>query len=309
MEEPSGWPSASRSTGAHCGRWRTGCWARSGRPMTPCRTRGCASAGPAGRGREPRRVVDDDRRARLSEHAAFAQRGVARSRSGCTYPTRSSAPTSELQPEDEAVLADSVGLALLVVLDTLTPAERLAFVLHDMFELPFEEIAPMVGRSPVAARQLASRARRRVKGADVPEPDPDLRRQRAGRRRVLPAPRAAATSRRWSRVLDPDVVLRADFGAVATQASTGGPRRGRPSPDRRAAYRGAEVHPALVNGAAGAVVTPARPAVRGHGLHRHGRQDRGDRRDPRTRNVSRGSPRRFSRATSRTATPLPSAVW
>jgi len=79
-------------------------------------------------------------------------------------------PAGELQPEEEALLADSVGLALLVVLDTLAPAERLAFVLHDMFELPFEEIAPMVGRTPAAARQLASRARRRVKGADVPQP-------------------------------------------------------------------------------------------------------------------------------------------
>src|ERR1051326_8024884 len=86
----------------------------------------------------------------------------------------------ELLPEDEALLADSVGLALQVVLDTLAPAERLAFVLHDMFELPFEEIAPMVGRTPAAARQLASRARRRVRGADVPEPDADLERQRQG---------------------------------------------------------------------------------------------------------------------------------
>ena len=87
-------------------------------------------------------------------------------------------PEGTLQPEEEALLADSVGLALLVVLDTLSPAERLAFVLHDMFELPFEEIAPMVGRSPAAARQLASRARRRVRGAEVPAPDPDLARQR-----------------------------------------------------------------------------------------------------------------------------------
>src|SRR5436309_251513 len=88
-------------------------------------------------------------------------------------------PDGALQPEEEALLADSVGLALLVVLDTLSPAERLAFVLHDMFGLPFEEIAPMVGRTPGAARQLASRARRRVKGADIPDRDPDLRRQRS----------------------------------------------------------------------------------------------------------------------------------
>jgi RNA polymerase sigma-70 factor (ECF subfamily) len=83
-----------------------------------------------------------------------------------------------LQPEEEALLADSVGLALQIVLDTLAPAERLVFVLHDMFGLPFEEIAPMVGRTPEAARQLASRARRRVKGADIPTADPDLGRQR-----------------------------------------------------------------------------------------------------------------------------------
>src|SRR5690349_12455072 len=84
----------------------------------------------------------------------------------------------EIDPEQEALLADSVGLALLVVLDSLTPAERLAFVLHDMFELPFDEIAPMVGRTPTTARQLASRARRRVKDADLPAPDQDLTRQR-----------------------------------------------------------------------------------------------------------------------------------
>src|SRR5580700_5922020 len=97
---------------------------------------------------------------------------------GVRLPDPVVSPAGELQPEEEALLADSVGLALLVVLDTLAPAERLAFVLHDMFELPFEEIAPMVGRTPTAARQLASRARRRVKGADVPAPEPDLARQR-----------------------------------------------------------------------------------------------------------------------------------
>src|SRR5947207_10408790 len=119
---------------------------------------------------------------------------------------------SELQPEEEAVLADSVGLALLVVLDTLTPAERLAFVLHDMFDLPFEEIAPMVGRPPAAARQLASRARRRVKGAEVPAPDPDLARQRE----VVDAFFAAAREGEFDALvalLHPDAVLRSDFGA------------------------------------------------------------------------------------------------
>src|ERR671934_763322 len=160
-----------------------------------------------------------------------------------------------LQPDEEALLADSVGLALLVVLDTLAPAERLAFVLHDIFELPFEEIAPMVGRTPAAARQLASRARRRVKGAKVLEPDPDLARQRE----VVDAFFVAARGGDFDALvalLDPDVVLRADFGAkrpavsrvvhgaaaVASQALM-------------AALPTAQLHPALVNGAAGMVIT------------------------------------------------------
>jgi RNA polymerase sigma-70 factor (ECF subfamily) len=110
------------------------------------------------------------------------------------------------------LLADSVGLALLVVLDTLTPAERLAFVLHDMFELPFEQIAPMVGRTLAAARQLASRARRRVKGAEVPVPDADLARQRD----VVDAFFLAARGGDFDAlvaVLHPDVVVRIDAGA------------------------------------------------------------------------------------------------
>src|SRR6266545_4830647 len=112
----------------------------------------------------------------------------------------------------DAEMADSVGAALLVVLETLAPAERLAFVLHDMFAVPFEEIAPIVGRSPAAARQLASRARRRVQGA-APVPDADLARQRA----VVDAFLAAARGGDFDAlvaVLDPDVVLRADRGAV-----------------------------------------------------------------------------------------------
>src|ERR1700716_1561790 len=119
---------------------------------------------------------------------------------------------SGTDPEHEAQLADSVGLALLVVLDTLAPDERLAFVLHDMFQLPFEEIAPMVDRSPEAARQLASRARRRVKGAEIPAPDPDLARQRD----VVDAFFLAARGGDFDALvvlLDPDVVLRSDFGA------------------------------------------------------------------------------------------------
>jgi RNA polymerase sigma-70 factor (ECF subfamily) len=163
----------------------------------------------------------------------------------------------ELQPEEEALLAESVGLALLVVLDTLSPAERLAFVLHDMFELPFEEIAPMVGRTPVAARQLASRARRRVKGADIRAPDPDLVRQRdvvdafflAARGGDFDAPVA---------LLDPEVVLRSDWGARRPPAPL--MIRGAAAVARQAlmaSLPAAQLHPALVSGAAGVVVTVA----------------------------------------------------
>src|SRR6266545_2144523 len=120
-------------------------------------------------------------------------------------------------PEDEALMADSVGLALLVVLETLSPAERLAFVLHDTFGVPFDEIAPIVGRTPTAARQLASRARRRVRGA-APVPEPDLARQRE----VVDAFLAAARGGDFDTLLallDPDVVLRVDRGSFPAGAS------------------------------------------------------------------------------------------
>jgi len=129
----------------------------------------------------------------------------------------------EVGPEDQALLADSVGLALLVVLETLTPAERLAFVLHDMFDVPFDEIAPIVGRSPEAARQLASRARRRVEGA-APVPDPDLHRQREVVDAFLAATRSGDFDALLS-VLDPDVVLRADRGRAGWSVE-GDPRLG-----------------------------------------------------------------------------------
>jgi RNA polymerase sigma-70 factor, ECF subfamily len=120
-------------------------------------------------------------------------------------------------PAHDALLVDSVGLALLVVLETLSPAERLAFVLHDMFAVPFDEIAPIVGRSPSAARQLASRARRRVQGAtSVPDADP------ASQREVVDAFLAAARGGDFDAllaVLDPDVAVRADRGAVPAGAS------------------------------------------------------------------------------------------
>jgi RNA polymerase sigma factor (sigma-70 family) len=164
-------------------------------------------------------------------------------------------PDGALPPDEEAVLADSVGLALLVVLDTMAPAERLAFVLHDMFDLPFEEVAPMVGRSPAAARQLASRARRRVRGAEVPAPDADLARQRD----VVDAFFLAARGGDFEALvalLDPDVVLRADFGARRRPASR--VVHGAEDVARQAlmfSVPAAELHPALVNGAAGVVVT------------------------------------------------------
>jgi RNA polymerase sigma-70 factor, ECF subfamily len=159
-----------------------------------------------------------------------------------------------VDPDQEALLADSVGLALIVVLETLAPAERLAFVLHDMFAVPFDEIAPIVGRSPAAARQLASRARRRVQGAAVP--DTDLTRQRE----VVDAFFAAARDGDFDAlvaVLDPDIVLRSDGGVLR--------------PDASVAIRGAAavasqalmfrrlhpyVRPAVVNGSAGVIVTP-----------------------------------------------------
>jgi RNA polymerase sigma-70 factor, ECF subfamily len=155
-------------------------------------------------------------------------------------------------PEHEALLADSVGLALLVVLETLNPAERLAFVLHDMFAVPFDEIAPIVDRSPDAARQLASRARRRVQG-EAPTPDADVNTQRE----VLDAFLAAAREGDFEgllKVLDPDVVLRADRGA----ASIGGSRvvRGAANVARQAqafSRLDIDVRPALVNGAVGTV--------------------------------------------------------
>jgi RNA polymerase sigma factor (sigma-70 family) len=124
----------------------------------------------------------------------------------------------DVQPEPQAVLADSVGLALLVVLDTLTPAERLAFVLHDMFDLPFEEIAPLVDRTPTATRQMASRARRRVRGSDHPS-DRDVVRQRRLVEAYLGAVRRGDFEGLVA-VLDPDVVLHAD----RTAASTSTPR-------------------------------------------------------------------------------------
>jgi len=174
-------------------------------------------------------------------------------------------------PEDEALLADSVGLALLVVLDTLTPAERLAFVLHDMFGMPFEEIAPIVERTPTATRQLASRARRRVRGA-TPVPDPDLKQQRL----VVDAFIAAARNGDFEAlvaVLDPDVVFRADRGRLAVadaQPVVTGASAVAEQVLARAPRFARFARPAIVNGAAGLVVVPRdRPiAVLGFAISR-----------------------------------------
>jgi len=150
------------------------------------------------------------------------------------------------------IVADSVGLALLVVLETLTPPERLAFVLHDMFGVSFNEIAPIVGRSPAAARQLASRARRRVQGADM-DPDADLTRHRTIIDAFLAALRGGDFEALLA-LLDPDVVLRADRAAVQTGASR--EVRGAASVAQTFLGRARAAQPALVNGVPGAVWAP-----------------------------------------------------
>jgi RNA polymerase sigma factor (sigma-70 family) len=161
-------------------------------------------------------------------------------------------PAEGLGPEDQALVADAVGPALLVVLDTLSPAERVAFVLHDLFAVPFEEVAPLVGRSEAAARQLASRARRRVQGAD-PDPAADRARQRA----VVEAFLAAAREGDFEALLallDPDVVVRADPAAVAAGAPA--ELRGAAALAGYFAGRARAARPALVDGAVGAVWAP-----------------------------------------------------
>jgi RNA polymerase sigma factor (sigma-70 family) len=188
------------------------------------------------------RICLDMLRARKARRESFA---------GHWLPEPIVSSAAEPGPEEDAVMADSVGLALLVVLETLNPAERLAFVLHDVFGVPFEEIAEIVGREPAAARQLASRARRRVREA-APEPDADL----AVQRRVVDAFLAAARAGDFDallRVLDPNVMFR----------TTGAGRLARPpvigaEAVAREVTSGARfaplARPAIVNGAAGAVV-------------------------------------------------------
>jgi RNA polymerase sigma-70 factor (ECF subfamily) len=152
-------------------------------------------------------------------------------------------PALDDEHERDAEMADSVGAALLVVLETLAPAERLAFVLHDMFAVPFEEIAPIVGRTPAAARQLASRARRRVQGTP-PAPDADFSRQK----KIVDAFLAAARSGDFEgllAVLDPDVVFRADHAALGSLAEI----RGAAAVAETFKGRAQAAKPALVDGA------------------------------------------------------------
>jgi RNA polymerase sigma factor (sigma-70 family) len=192
--------------------------------------------------------------ARVCLNALQARKVRPEDPSGLRMPDPIITPDGKLDPEHEVLLADSVGLALQIVLDTLPPAERLAFVLHDMFDVPFDEIAPMVGRSSTAARQLASRGRRRVQGASVPTPDPDLARQRE----VVDAFFAAARKGDFAAlvaVLDPEVVLRSDGGERRRALSF--VRRGADEVARSAvagAMPSAILTPALVNGAAGMIV-------------------------------------------------------
>ncbi|MFG2551065.1 RNA polymerase sigma factor SigJ [Streptomyces sp. NPDC048581] len=166
-------------------------------------------------------------------------------------------PLSTVDPEQEVLQADSVGLALLVVLETLEPAERIAFVLHDMFAVPFDEIAPIVDRTSAATRQLASRARRRVRGA-TPSAEPDLGRQRQVLDAFIAASRAGDFEALLA-VLDPDVVLRADSGSLVGGAAASKVVRGAKSVAGQAmlfAHLAQYTRLVLVNGTIGAVNLP-----------------------------------------------------
>ncbi|GDY29000.1 sigma-70 family RNA polymerase sigma factor [Gandjariella thermophila] len=190
--------------------------------------------------------------ARVALNMLRARRARREEPRGAHVPDPVVTVADEADPEHEALLADSVGLALLVVLDALSPAERLAFVLHDMFALPFDEIAGIVGRSPTAARQLASRARRRVRAAAVP--DPDISRQRGVVDAFLTASRDGDFDALLA-VLDPHVTLRADVGAEPAAGSR--VVSGAESVAEQAlafAWRAEFARPALVNGAAGILV-------------------------------------------------------
>ena len=196
-------------------------------------------------------LAHDRRRAGLPQRPALARRSTARSRSAPTCPTRSSSRVDGVDPEREALIADSVGLALLIVLDTLAPAERLALVLHDMFDVPFDQIAAIIDRSEPATRQLASRARRRLRA--TPAPDATI----AEQWELVDAFLAAARDGDFDallRVLDPDVVLRADAGVTVPDGSRI-ERGARAVASGAVAFRtlGYVSRLALVNGAPGVV--------------------------------------------------------
>jgi RNA polymerase sigma-70 factor (ECF subfamily) len=191
------------------------------------------------------RVCLNQLRARASRHEQSLETHV---------PDPIVTPETERGPEEELLLADSVGLALLVVLETLDPAERLAFVLHDTFGVPFDEIAPIVGRTPEAARQLASRARRRVRGAATEELDLDRRRQREVVDAFLAASRAGDFDA-LLQVLDPDVVLRSDGGGAGPTRIARGARSVAGGAVAYSATAPARIlRPVRVNGAAGLAV-------------------------------------------------------
>jgi RNA polymerase sigma-70 factor (ECF subfamily) len=201
--------------------------------------------------------------ARLSLDELRARKARREDGAGAWLPEPIVRTDDETDPEQETLLADSVGLALLVVLETLSPAERLAFVLHDMFALPFEEIGSIVGRSPAATRQLASRARRRVRGATL-ESDVDLSEQR----RVVDAFLAASRAGDFGAlvaILDPDVVFRVDRGSLPVAARLPAVVRGPEGVASVILERGAPfaafARPAVVNGAAGLIIAPATHAV------------------------------------------------
>jgi RNA polymerase sigma factor (sigma-70 family) len=196
--------------------------------------------------------------ARVSLDELRARKARREDSAGSSLPEPIFTTESDDDPEREAVLADSVGLALLVVLDTLTPPERLAFVLHDMFALPFDEIAPIVGRSPVATRQLASRARRRIQRT-APKPEADLAEQRSVVDAFLTAAREGDFDALLA-LLDPDVVFRADRGGRRVAEREPAVVRGAVEVAgyvlARAGQFAKHCRPAIVNGAAGLVVMP-----------------------------------------------------
>jgi RNA polymerase sigma-70 factor, ECF subfamily len=214
-----------------------------------------AAAQPHGRqrNREPRRVAHHRCRARLPRDAP-ARRAPREDSAAGWLPEPIVSLDDQTDPEQEALLADSVGLALLVVLETFSPPERLAFVLHDMFAVPFDEIASILDRSPDAVRQLASRGRRRVRRAR-PEPDTDLAEQRRVAEAFMEAS-CAGDLEGLLAVLDPDVVVRAD--RAVPQGAPLEVRGAREVASRALTFRQLApfARPVLVNGAAGYLVAP-----------------------------------------------------